>query len=130
MVIDLKSHAAVQFGSWLRTTRQTKGIVKRVFASQIFLTPSQYSEAEAGVVRWIRARQERAITVTLELVGQELKIFSGLLKKAREAVQLTFANIFTPEQLEPVRLRSDDHSYQPSEQDKEIILRAVFTPIV
>jgi transcriptional regulator with XRE-family HTH domain len=130
MVIDLKSHPAVQFGMWLRTTRQAKGIVKRVFASQIFLTPSQYSEVEAGVVRWIQPAQKYAITMTFELEGQELKKFYGLLKKAREAVQLTFANIFTPEQLEPVRLRSDDHTYRPSPQDKGIILRAVFTPIV
>jgi hypothetical protein len=61
--------------------------------------------------------------------GKTLKEFRDLLKKARQEVPLTFANLFTPDQLTPVRLRSDDHS-QPTAQDKEIILRAVFTPIV
>jgi hypothetical protein len=129
MIVDLKSHAAVQLGEWLRSSRQSKGFVKRVFASEIFLSPSKYSEVEAGVVRWIQSTQEKAIVATLDLVGEMLKEFRELLKKARAAVQLTFANIFSREQLSPVRLRSDDHS-QPSEQDKELILNAVFTPIV
>lgn len=43
------------------------------------------------------------------------------MKHARAAAQLTFATIFTREQLEPLRLRSDDHR-QPTALDKEIIL--------
>ena len=126
---NLKNHPAVKFGKWLKSARQSKGFVKRIFAAEVYLTPSKYSEVEAGVVRWVHDLQEHAIETTLELVESEVVMFKKLLQKAREAVALTFSHLFTREQLEPMRLRSDHHQ-QPTESDKEIILAAVFTPIL
>ena len=109
--------------------RQKRRIVKRLFAAQIYLTPSQYSEVEAGVVRWVGGVQENAIGTVLDFVEVEREKFQKLLTKARQAVALTFAHLFTREQLEPMRLRHHDHR-QPTESDKELILAAVFTPIL
>jgi transcriptional regulator with XRE-family HTH domain len=125
----LKTHPAVKFGKWLKNARQSKGIVKRIFAAEIYLTPSKYSEVEAGVVRWVHELQEQAIEKTLELVETEIGDFKKLLQKAREAIALTFSHLFTRQQLEPMRLRSDNHR-QPTKSDKDIILNAVFTPIL
>ena len=129
MIKDLQNHPAVRLGRWLMAARQKRRIVKRVFAAQIYLTPSKYSEAEAGVVRWIGSVQEDAIVTVLDFVGEEVTKFHQMLAKARKAVALTFAHLFTREQLEPMRLRHHDHR-QPTESDKDVILKAVFTPIL
>jgi hypothetical protein len=125
----LNNHPAVRLGRWLTASRQKRRIVKRVFAAQIYLTPSKYSEVEAGVVRWIGDAQEHAIVTVLDLIEAEVDKFQKLLTKARQAVALTFSHLFTRDQLEPMRLRHHDHR-QPTESDKELILAAVFTPIL
>jgi hypothetical protein len=129
MNTNLASHPAVRLGRWLMAARQKRRMVKRVFAAQVYLTPSKYSEVEAGVVRWIGAVQEAAIVTVLDFVEVETERFQTLLKKARQAAALTFSHLFTREQLEPMRLRHHDHR-QPTESDKELILAAVFTPIL
>src|SRR5437868_4639312 len=43
---NIKDHPAVALGGWLKAARQERGIVKRIFAGEIQLTPSQYSELE------------------------------------------------------------------------------------
>jgi hypothetical protein len=53
-----QTHFAVKLGQWLCVSRRSKGFVKRVFANEIFLSPSQYSEVEAGVVS-VGSRQSR-----------------------------------------------------------------------
>lgn len=129
MIKNIQNHPAIRLGRWLMAARQKRRIVKREFAAQICLTPSKYSEAEAGVVRWIGNVQEEAIVTVLDLVESEVSKFQQLLTKARQEVPLTFAHLFTREQLEPMRLRNHDHK-QPTESDKELILAAVFTPIL
>jgi hypothetical protein len=126
---NLQNHPAVRLGKWLMVCRQKRRIVKRLFAAQIYLTPSKYSEVEAGVVRWIGDLQEGAIVSVLEFAQAEVEKFQKLLIRARKAVALTFAHLFTRDQLEPMRLRHHDHR-QPTESDKELILAAVFTPIL
>jgi transcriptional regulator with XRE-family HTH domain len=126
---NLKNHAAVRLGCWLKATRQERGIVKRLFAGEICLTASKYSEVEAGVCRWIQSRQEKAIHAVLELAEEEIAEFKDLLTRARKAVALTFDKLFLPEQLEPIRCRRKDSFERPSETDKQAILAAVFSPI-
>jgi hypothetical protein len=126
---NLRNHPAVKLGRWLMVRRQQRRIVKRLFAAQIYLTPSKYSEVEAGVVRWIGDLQEEAIVAVLEFVEIEVEKFQKMLARARKAMALTFSHLFTRDQLEPMRLRHHDHR-QPTESDKELILKAVFTPIL
>ena len=129
MSIDVSSHPAVRLGIWLRTLRQARGLVKRVFAGQISLSASKYSEVEAGVVRWIHAKQEAAIEEVLDLTREQLRDFRDMLKHARAAVALEFANLFTRGQLTPVRMRSED-GRQVTAKDRELLLHAVFTPLI
>src|SRR5438067_5965641 len=115
---NYKNHPAVRMGRWLKSMRQARGIVKRLFAGEISLSASKYSEVEAGVVRWIESKQEKAIRVVLELADEELAEFKELLSKARKAVALSFDMLFRAEQLEPVRYRHKDCFERPSEIDK------------
>lgn len=123
---DLQKHPAVRLGRWLKAARYTKGLVKRVFAGQILLTPARYSEVEAGVVKWIQQPQKSAIIEVLDLVDAKLEQFVKLLEEAYKQISLTFANLFTREQLEPVRCRHNDSRITPNAIDKEAILNAVF----
>ncbi|MDR3406613.1 MAG: hypothetical protein P4L99_29275 [Chthoniobacter sp.] len=123
------SHPAVKLGAWLKTSRQQKGIVKRLFAGLINLTPSQYSELEAGVVRWLGSSQRQAIATALDLAAAELKQFQTMVDSAMAAPRLLFGNVFSREELEPIRYRHNDRLQQPSEMEKEMILNGVFAEI-
>ena len=54
--------------------------------------------------------------------------FHRLLEKARAAKPLEFSDLYSREQLEPVRLRRDCRK-RLSKEDKNAILDAVFTPL-
>jgi len=121
-------HPAIELAAWLKTQRKLRGIVARVFAGQLELAPAKYAELEAGVVRWLSARQEELIPQVLGLSKDEVGVFTALLAKARAAEPLEFADIFTREQLEPVRLRQNKRQ-QLTTAAKEQILDAVFQPL-
>src|SRR5690349_53582 len=104
----LKNHPALDLANWLKTSRQHKGIVKRVFAVKIGLTPAQYTELEAGVARWIGDTQREAIAAVLELTGEQLQRFTKMVKLAQQAFALSFSNLFTRQDLEPMRFRFND----------------------
>src|SRR5437879_3467877 len=112
---NLADYPGVKLGRWLKSARQQRGIVKRLFAGEISLSASKYSEVEAGVVRWIEAKQETAIRIVLELSHEKAAEFKQLLIKARRAIALTFNMLFRPDQLEPVRYRHKDCFERPSE---------------
>ena len=121
-------HRASELASWVKARRQKIGTVARVFAGQIQLSPAQYAEFEAGVVRWIGDEQATLIARVLGLSSTEREQFLALLAGAREAKPLEFADVFTREQLEPVRLRSAKRK-QLSLVAKAEILNAVFAPL-
>lgn len=121
-------HPAKELGAWLKAHRQKQGLVMRLFAGQIELSPGEYAETESGVVRWIGRDQERLICQVLELPPAGKKAFLKLLSAAREAEPLEFADIFTRAQLEPVRLWSEGRK-RLTEAGKTAILDAVFTPL-
>lgn len=121
-------HPAKELGTWLKARRQRQGFVARVFAGLIELAPAEYAEAEAGVVRWIATEQEQLISQVLALSTAERDEFHALLAKARAATPLEFADLFTREQLEPVRLRREGRK-RLTQTDKDAILDAVFTPL-
>jgi hypothetical protein len=121
-------HPAVKLGLWLKELRQARGFVKRIFAEKIQLSPSKYTEVEAGVVRWIEDKQEEAIIATTEMSKMVTLEFRALLTEAREAVALAFSNLFTREQLTPLRSRlSSDRAI--GEMERTMILDAVFAPL-
>ena len=64
----------------------------------------------------------------LGLSTPERKQFLALLNKARAAEPLEFKDIFTREQLEPVRLRHAKGKQAAARAQKEI-LDAVFAPL-
>jgi hypothetical protein len=119
---------AIDLAVWLKTQRKQRGAVARVFAGQLELAPAKYAELEAGVVRWLSARQEELIPQVLGLSKDEVGVFTALLAKARAAKPLEFADVFTREQLEPVRLRQNKRQ-QLTTATKNRILDAVFQPL-
>jgi transcriptional regulator with XRE-family HTH domain len=121
-------HPAVHLGAWLKARRQQAGMVLRVFAGQIELSPAEYAEAEAGVVRWLSEEQEATIPQVLGLAEPERKEFLSLLAKARAAKPLAFDDLFTRAQLEPMRLRHAKGKQAAARAKKEI-LDAVFAPL-
>ncbi|MBM3837857.1 MAG: hypothetical protein FJ398_07795 [Verrucomicrobia bacterium] len=121
-------HPAVQLGAWLKARRQREAMVLRVFAGQIELSPAEYAEAEAGVVRWLGEDQETAIPQVLSLSAPERKQFLSLLAEARAAKPLEFDDLFSCQQLEPVRLRHAKGKQAAARAKKEI-LDAVFAPL-
>ncbi len=121
-------HPAKALGSWIKTRRQQQGLVLRIFAGQVELSPAEYAEAEAGVVRWFGKKQELLIPQVLGLPAPERRQFLALLAKARAAEPLAFEDIFTREQLEPVRLRHTTGK-QAADDAKKEILDAVFAPL-
>lgn len=124
-------HPAKELGAWLKMRRQQQGMVLRVFAGQIELSPAEYAEAEAGVVRWLGQEQETLIPQVLGLSSTERREFLTLLEKARTAEPLEFEDIFSREQLEPVRLRlvPQRRDKQAAARAKKEILDAVFAPL-
>ncbi len=121
-------HPAKELGEWLKARRQKQGLVLRVFAGQIELSPAEYAEAEAGVVRWLSEEQATLIPQVLALSAPERKQFLARLAKARVAQPLEFKDIFTREQLEPARLRHA-RGRQAAARAKKEILDAVFAPL-
>lgn len=124
----IMKHPAVQLGAWLKARRQQRGLVLRVFAGQIGLSPAEYAEVEAGIVRWLGKEQEVAIAQVLGLAAPDRKEFLSLLAKARNAAPLAFEDLFSREQLEPVRLRYTKGKRADARTKKEI-LDAVFAPL-
>ena len=121
-------HPAKELGAWLKARRREQGFVARVFAGQVELGPAEYAEAEAGVVRWIGKEQEGLICQVLTLSPADRKEFFKLLAQARAAKPLEFSDLYTRQQLEPVRLRCDGRK-RLTEADKKVIVDAVFAPL-
>ena len=121
------NHPAKEFGTWLKSKRQERRIVLRVFAGRIGMYPAEYAEVEAGIVRWLTADHEIAIQEVLALSENEFDSFHQLLEIARTAEPLEFSDVFTREQLAPVRTRNNGE--QLSEASHAAILDAVFSPL-
>ena len=125
---ETRNHPGRKFGAWLKAKRQAKGIIARIFAGQVWLSSSQYAEAEVGVVRWIGTKQERIIPILLDLADKETTKFTELLKAARGAVALTFDNIFSREEMRPVRA-AHAQGKQMTKEDEDRLLDIVFQPL-
>src|SRR5688572_28997472 len=97
-------HPAVKFGAWLKEKRREKRIVARVFAGSIGLSPAQYAEVEAGIVHWIKGLTQLRIETILDLTPDDLAAFNHMLYLAREAGEVQFDDVFSRDQLAPVRL--------------------------
>jgi hypothetical protein len=121
-------HPGKVFGAWLKTKRQAKGIIARIFAGQVWLSPSKYAEVEVGVSHWIGQKQEAIIPLLLELAADEQRHFLELLRAARNAIGLTFDKIFKKEDLMPVRA-AHSQGKQVTEEEATALLAVVFQPL-
>ena len=123
-----QQHPAKAFGGWLKAKRQARGIIARIFAGQVWLSPAKYAEVEVGVVQWVGVNQEAIIPRLLDLATAELQKFNELLSAARVAVALTFDKIFSKEDLKPVRAA---HSLgkQITLEEENALLEIVFQPL-
>jgi hypothetical protein len=125
---ELTKHPAVQFGAWLKNTRRESGVVARVFAGRIGLSPAEYAEVESGVIRWIGNKQELLIPLMLKLDDNCEAELNHKLSLARDGKHLEFSDVFSRDQLAPARC-STSGDKQIDEQKREAILDAVFTPL-
>jgi len=124
----LKDHPGIAFGAWLKAKRQARGIIARIFAGQIWLSPAQYAEVEVGVVGWVGDKQDKLIPLSLDFEQPDHSMFKKLLKLARAGLQLTFDKIFTPEELKPVRA-AHSQGKQMTKLEEDALLALVFKPL-
>ena len=75
----------LEFGQYLKTKRENKGITLRSFAEQVGVAPSYVSDIEKGNRNPPEKYFEKIIEV-LELVGEALNIFYDLVGKARKGI--------------------------------------------
>jgi len=125
---SLNGHPAVEFAAWLKGKRRESGVVARVFAGRINLSPAEYAEVESGIVQWIGTKQVTMIPMMLNLDTDGEAEFNHKLYLAREATALKFSDVYTREELAPARCCTID-SKQIDAATREAILNAVFTPL-
>jgi transcriptional regulator with XRE-family HTH domain len=125
---DLLEKPGIKFGCWLKEKRQSRRINARQFGGMIGLTPAEYAEVECGIVHWIKLRQELLIVTSLNSDYNEEAEFKHLLDNARAAKPLRFGDVFTRDQLRPMRL-CHDQNVQLTMETSEKILDAVFTEL-
>src|SRR5216684_3601608 len=120
-----KDHPAVQFGQWLKNKRRESGAVARVFAGRVDLSPAEYAEVEGGigVDRWIKDRQKNLISIMLNLDEAGEAEFNHKLSQAKGAKRLAFGDVFSRDQLSPVRC-STNRNVQIDEKTRKDILDA------
>lgn len=128
MDTNTQNHPAKAFGEWLSEKRQARNVVARVFASAVWLTHAKYAELELGVIKWVSQKQELLIPLFLGLNKAEQAEFTAKLKLARGAKSLCFSDIFTRDELRPVRA-CHHNGKQITKEDEERILNAVFAPL-
>ena len=126
--MNKQKHPAKQFGDWLREKRQSRSMVARVFAQRIWLSHAKYAEVELGVVKWISKEQESLIPMALAIVGDAKKQFNAMLREARAAEALQFSDIFSRDDLLPIRACHREGK-QITKDDEERILNTVFNPL-
>jgi transcriptional regulator with XRE-family HTH domain len=127
---NLSEHPAVLFGAWLKGKRRESGIVARVFAGRINLSPAEYAEVESGVGirRWIGEKQVNLIPLMLGFNEDEEAEFNSKLFLAKEEYELQFADVYSKEELAPARC-STVGGKQIDANMREAIVKAVFTPL-
>src|SRR5438067_7369289 len=128
MKAEILDHPAVQFGEWLKCKRRESGVVARVFAGRIGLSPAEYAEVESGIIHWIETIQEMRIPLLLRLDEEGQAEFNRMLSMAREEKELSFSDVYSKEELAPARCCTLT-SGQIDEEKRNAIIKAVFTPL-
>jgi len=121
-------HAARVLGEWLRAKRMLRHIVARVFSGHVWLTHAKYAEVELGVARWITGTQELLIPLALGLSDAEKAEFQAKLAAARASRGLCFSDIFSRDDLKPIRACHHEGK-QLTKDDEDRILNVVFAPL-
>jgi transcriptional regulator with XRE-family HTH domain len=124
-----ETHPGKLFGEWLRARRQKKGLIARVFAGQIDLTPAKYAEVEFGIVKWLDHDKPAKAAEALDLSDHEREEMHAALTAAKGSPSLKFQELFTREELAPVRCSTRGNK-QLTADEKELLLDAVFAELV
>jgi hypothetical protein len=128
MRAQLSDHPAVRLAAWLKGKRRESGVVSRVFAGRLDLSPAEYAEVESGITHWIGEKQKVQIPSLLGLNELDTAEFNNQLQLAKQANQLGFADVYSEEDLAPARC-STVGGKQIDAETREAIIRAVFTPL-
>lgn len=119
---------SVALGLWLKEKRLAAGMVARVFAQRVWLTPAKYAEVEAGVSHWIGEKQIQLISLALNLNEVEKQALQTRVENSSVGAAVTFRDLFTADELRPIRTYHRDNK-QLSKDDEEVILAVVFEPL-
>ena len=128
MNASLTKHPALIFGTWLKMARQKVGIIARVFAGQINLSPSKYAEVEVGVTKWMDEERIKLASEALDLSSEERQHMQKLFTEASAVPSLKFSDVFTREELAPIRCCSSQNRPLSEEESAEL-LDAVFAEL-
>lgn len=121
-------HPAILLGQWIRTKRRENNLVASRVANEVGLTPSQFAEIEAGVGNWVTESVKKKLFFAIRLCPEDSSTLNELVAEAAASNPLEFNEVFTREQLMPMRLRTSDDS-QVTLDDKDRILDLVFAPL-
>jgi hypothetical protein len=128
MKTAILDHPAVQFGEWLKCKRRKSGVVARVFAGRIDLSPAEYAEVESGIIHWIGEIQEMRIPLLLGLDEDAEAEYNRILSAARNQAELKFSDVYSEEELAPARCCTNKGG-QIDEETRKAIIKAVFTEL-
>lgn len=123
------NHPARKLGAWLQARRKAAGLVMSEMAGMLRIGLAKYSEIENGIGDWLTPDHEQKLGKLLSLDSDENRHFKTLVENSRKGSKLKFADVFTREQLAPVRLRHLDGK-NITAQEREEILDSVFLETV
>jgi hypothetical protein len=123
------SNAGSKLGNWIRKARRELKLTPSFVANEIKLAHSAYAEVELGIVKWIDSLRVTLLSQVLQLKTEAAKTLRSMVEAASKATPVKFEQIFTREDLKPVRLRTLDSFRAPKEKESEKLLDAVFQPL-
>ena len=126
---NMNNHPAKKLGAWLQAKRKAAGFVVSEIAGLLRLGPAKYTEIECGIGKWLNSDKIKHLAGLLSLNEVEIKTFDSLFHSCEKSTPLTFANVYSRDQLKPVRLRHFNKK-KITESERAKILDAVFKETV
>lgn len=125
----MDNHPAKKLGAWLQAKRKAAGFVVSEIAGLLRLGPAKYTEIECGIGDWLNGDKIKQVSGLLLLDDVERKTLDALFAAYEKATKLKFADVFSRDQLEPVRLRHFKKK-KITAAERTDILNAVFKETV
>jgi hypothetical protein len=126
----INNNPGIKLGNWLRKKRQEALLIPSVVANELRLSHAAFAELELGVTRWLSNLQVTLVPRVLRLDSASTAEFQKLLKADRASTKkVSFEDLFTREELAPVRLRTVDNYTTPKDNEASELLDAVFQKV-